>query len=86
MTTPLILIGGIIALGVIYVLLPEAAYTFFRYCHTKVLNCPETGELAEVNIDALRAANFYFDKPVLRVKNCTLWPKRKGCGEGCLRQ
>lgn len=87
MDTPLITIGAIITLGVLFVLLPLAVHTFQRYRSKKVVRCPETKGLAEVDIDAPRAAfSSAFGRPLLRVKNCTLWPKRKGCGEGCLRQ
>ena len=87
MKTPIITIASIIALAILYVLLPLVIHTFQRYRNKKVLKCPETGGLAEVDIDARRAAiSSLFSKPLLRVKNCTLWPKRKGCREGCLRQ
>lgn len=87
MNTPLITIAAIIALGGLFVVLPLFVHTFQRYRNKKVLKCPETGELAEVDINAPRAAlSSAIGKPLLRVKNCTLWPKRKGCDEECLRQ
>ena len=87
MNTPWITTVAIISLGGLFVLLPLVVHTFQRYRHKKVVHCPETGGLAEVDINATRAAiSSLFSKPLLRVKNCTLWPKRKGCGEGCLRQ
>ncbi len=87
MNTPLITMAAIVALGVLFVLLPLVVHTFQRYRNRKVLRCPETQGLAEVDIDASRAAfSSAFGKAILRVKNCSLWPKRKGCGEGCLRQ
>lgn len=87
MNTPLITIAAIIALGGLFVVLPLFVHTFQRYRNKKVLKCPETGELAEVDINAPRAAiSSLFSKPLLKVKNCTLWPKRKGCDEECLRQ
>ena len=87
MYIPLMTVAAILALAAVFVLLPVIAHTFQRYRKKKVLKCPETGELAEVDIDASRAA-FYsaFGEPLLRAKNCTLWPKRKGCSEDCLRQ
>ena len=87
MSTPFITVATIIALAVLLVLLPLAVHTFQRYRSKKVVRCPETKGLAEVDIDAPRAAfSSAFGKPRLRIKNCTLWPKRRGCGEGCLRQ
>lgn len=87
METPLITIGAIIALALFAVLIPVAFHTFQRYRNKRVLKCPETDELAEVDIDAPRAA-FYsaLGKQLLKVRNCTLWPKKKGCDEECIRQ
>ncbi len=86
MNTPWMALAGIIALGVFYVTLPIVIDYFRRYRHKRVLKCPETGELAEVDIRAGQAAFLsLLGEPHLRVKNCTLWPKKKGCGEGCLR-
>lgn len=84
---PWITTAAIISLGGLFVLLPLVLHTFQRYRHKKVVKCPETGGLTEVDIDAPRAAlSSAIGKPLLRVKNCTLWPQRKGCREGCLRQ
>jgi hypothetical protein len=86
MKIPLITMSAIIALAVLFVLLPVVVHAFQRYRKKRVLRCPETGGLAEVDIDAPRAAfSSAFGKPLLRVKNCSLWPKRKGCGEDCVR-
>ena len=39
----------------------------------------------ERHLDAKRAAfTAAFRHPVLRVKNCSLWPKRSGCQQSCL--
>ena len=87
MNTPWITTAAIVSLGALFVLLPLAIHTFQRYRHKRVVKCPATGGLAEVDIDAPRAAfSSLWSKTLLRAKNCTLWPKRKGCGEGCLRQ
>ena len=86
MKTPLIVIAAVIAMAVLFVLLPLVVHTFQRYRKKKVVRCPQTNGLAEVDIDAPRAAfSALFGRPLLRVKNCTLWPKRKGCGDGCLK-
>lgn len=87
MNTPWMALAGITALGVFYVTLPIFLDFFRRYRKKKVLKCPESGALAEVDINAPRAAiSSLFGNPLLKVKNCTLWPKRKGCREHCLRQ
>ena len=86
MEAALLTIAAVAALALFYVLLPVFTYAFHRYRRKKVLRCPETGTLAEVDIDAPRAAlSTFFGKRLLRVKNCSFWPKRKGCREGCIK-
>lgn len=86
MNTPLITVVVIITLAALYVLLPVAHHTFQRYRKKRTISCPETKGLTEVDIDAPRAAFFSaFGKPLLKVKNCTLWPKKKGCSEDCVK-
>ncbi len=84
MNTSLITVGAIVSLGILYVLLPVAIYTFQRYRDKKIVQCPETQGMVEVNVDAGQAAvSSAFGRPVLRINNCILWPKRKGCNQGC---
>jgi len=86
MSTPLVTILAITLLGALYVTLPIVAYAFQYYRKKRVVRCPETGALAEVDIHAPRAAfTSLWGKPRLRAKDCIFWPKRKGCGEGCLK-
>lgn len=86
MKTPLILMAAVVTLGVVYVLLPLVVHTFQRFRRRKVVTCPETEELVEVTLNAKRAAlASAFHKPLLRVKNCSLWPKKKGCEEECVK-
>ncbi len=86
MKTALITIAMVVALGGLYVLLPLVIHTFQRYRNKKVMTCPETEGLAEVDIDSRRAAlTSAIGRPLLRIKNCTLWPKRKGCDEECIK-
>ena len=85
MENPWIVIASIVAVGVVYVLLPVIADTFRWYRATRILRCPETEKEAEVAIDASHAAlTSAFGPPVLRVKNCSLWPEGKDCPQDCL--
>lgn len=87
MQAPLMLIAAVVALGVIFVLLPLVAHTYQRFRNRKVITCPEEHGLAEIELDARRASLMAaFRKPLLRVKNCTLWPKKKGCAEECVKE
>ncbi len=86
MNPTLITVAAIVALAALYVLLPVVIHTFQRYRNKRVLKCPESEGLAEVDIDAPHAAvSSVFGRPFLRIKNCTLWPKRKGCDQDCIR-
>lgn len=80
------LVTAIVGLAVVYVLVPVFLQTFRRFRSPKRLPCPVTGGRAAVRIDASRAAlaDVLAGRPRLRVGNCSLWPERSGCGEGCL--
>ncbi|HWP58623.1 MAG TPA: hypothetical protein VNL14_12100 [Candidatus Acidoferrales bacterium] len=67
---------GTIAIGALYVFQPMAK----RYRYRKVVTCPETGQPAQVLVDASAR---HGEKPV-RIGNCSLWPKRKGCTQSCV--
>jgi hypothetical protein len=83
----LILIAAVILMGFFYAVLPFALDEYRRFRHQKVVTCPDTHGLAEVKLNARWAVlTAIFRKPVLRVKSCTLWPKKKGCGEGCVKE
>ena len=87
MINPLMLIGAIVAVGLISVISPFAVEAYRRYRHRKVFACPETHGLVEVNLDTRAAVlGAAFGRPQVRVKNCTLWPKKKGCDEKCIRE
>ena len=87
METVWILIAAVILIGFFYVLVPLVINTFQWYRRKRVLRCPETGMLAEVDIDAKQAAfSSPFGKPLLRVKNCTLWPEKENCHMECLEK
>jgi len=86
METAWITIAAITVLGMVYVTLPIFIDYFRRYHRKRVLRCPETGMLVEVDINAGRAAfSSLFGKPVLKVKDCTLWLWRGDCDESCLK-
>jgi hypothetical protein len=87
MDTLLTFLIVIFGLGMIYMVLPFTFYIYRRFNYRKVVSCPETGRLTEIKLNALRAAlTAIFRKPSLRVKSCTLWPKKKGCAERCVKE
>jgi hypothetical protein len=87
MNTPLMLMAIIIGLGLFYVVLPVTLDVYRRYRYRKIITCPDTHGLAEVKLKASWAAlTAAFGKPIVQVKSCTLWPRKKGCAEGCVKE
>lgn len=87
MSTPLLTIVAMTALGIVYLLIPGFAAVYYHFNKKRVVTCPETKGLAEVEIDARRAAcSSFFGVPRLRIKDCTRWPRRKDCAQDCLRR
>jgi len=85
MNHPWVVLVAILAVGLLYVLMPVAADTFRRFRTPRRLSCPETGGTAEVGIDASHAAlTSAFGRPLLRVQRCSLWPERERCRQDCL--
>ena len=83
---PWIVLPAIIALGVIYIMLPTGFHAFLRYRPRKELCCPVSGDEARVLIDARRASlsAALRGRPSLSVRNCSLWPARSECRRDCL--
>jgi len=85
MSSPGTVIFAIVALGVVFVLVPLIIYTIGYYRPSRFLACPETGRPVHVDIDASRAAlAAALGRPRLRVRWCTLWPQKKGCAQECV--
>jgi hypothetical protein len=85
MNNPWIVLAAIVAVSVVYVLLPVFLAVFARFRAKRRLTCPESGMDVEVGVDAARAGlTGVFGLPRLRVKSCSLWPTRSTCGQGCL--
>jgi hypothetical protein len=62
-----------------------ALRAYRRHQTPRVVECPETGTLAAVQVDAGRAArSAAFGDDALRIESCSRWGEHKGCGEACL--
>jgi len=58
-----------------------------RYRGTRLVECPETKQVAAVQVNAARAAaGAPLGKRELHLSECTRWPERQGCGQECLQQ
>jgi hypothetical protein len=60
---------------------------YFRYKDSKIITCPDTGEAAIVEVDAVHAAlTSMVGEPDIRLQNCWRWPLHENCGQQCLTQ
>ena len=84
---PVLLILSIAALGALYVLAPVAADAYDRFRSRRRVECPETGTVTSIQLDADRAAlTALFGEPKLSVSDCRFWPGRYGCAQRCLQK
>jgi hypothetical protein len=86
MNRAFLLIGGVVFLGITYAITPVVADTYRRYRGRKTSVCPETGQIAEAELKAVQASLLsVLGKHWVRVKWCSLWPRKKGCAEECVK-
>jgi len=79
-------IAAMSALYIVLVLLPPVVGTFDHYRRRRTVFCPDVQHDAELQIDARHAAlTAVPGPPALRVRSCSLWPERAGCGRDCVR-
>ena len=87
MVNALMLIAVIVLFGLLFVVVPVVFDAYQRYRQRKAITCPETSGLTEVALKTrLAAFGAAFGKPWLRVGNCSLWPKKQGCDEKCVKE
>ena len=81
-TFVVLLLGMVLAVYVGIALL-----AWFRMRGTRVIVCPETQKPAAVEVDATHAAvSAMWENADLRLKDCSRWPERKSCDQGCVSQ
>jgi hypothetical protein len=60
---------------------------YIRYRGSRLIVCPENGEGAMVEVDAVHAAlTSPLGQPDIRLQNCWRWPIHQACGQECLIQ
>ena len=61
--------------------------SYLRYRGKRVITCPETENHAAVHVNVVNAAReAAFGKHHIRLDQCSRWPERQNCGQGCLSQ
>ncbi len=79
----LLVLGGTLLLALI--LLPWGVGIYERYRGARAVVCPETKQQVAVRLDALHATVTGGNgTPALRLAECTRWPERVSCDEGCI--
>jgi hypothetical protein len=80
-----LLIISTVLLGTAYIVAPVLSDNYRRYRGRKTVVCPETGQLAELELKARRASLLSaLGTRWLRVRRCSLWPRNKGCAQHCV--
>jgi hypothetical protein len=65
----------------------HAVAAWRRWRGTRLVTCPETGRPAAVDMDLRHAiGGSIVGRPDLRLRDCSRWPERGGCGQPCLSQ
>ena len=86
MEYPLLVILAVLAVGVLLVVVPVVLTTLSENREPRAVACPVTRGPATITVDAGRAARTAaFGRMHLSVAECSLWPEREGCAQGCLR-
>jgi len=78
------LFAAVIAFGLLFFIW-RAASVYLKFRGVRLVSCPETAEAAAVEVDASHAAlSGGIGDLDLRLKSCSRWPERQGCGQECL--
>jgi hypothetical protein len=84
--SPLALISVFVAVAALILVITPIVRWYLRYRGTRLVTCPETNAPAAVEVDAFQAAFSDSAAKKLRLKECSRWPEREGCGQECLAQ
>ena len=64
-----------------------AARTWLRLRGPRVITCPDNHAPAGVHLDLRYAvATGVVGRPTFRLKDCSRWPEKAGCGQMCLME
>jgi hypothetical protein len=65
----------------------RAGSALMNYRGLRVITCPATGQPAAVKLAAWRVAmRSVAGGPALRIHECSGWPERQRCDQGCVRE
>ncbi len=76
-------IVGFIVLAVV----ARFAWAYFRLRGERVVTCPESKDRVGVSVSNVKAAaGAVLGRPSFAITECTHWPERHNCGQGCLAE
>jgi nucleotide-binding universal stress UspA family protein len=81
---PWIVLLGLALVAAVFVLAPVGLTAFWHWRRPWRLTCPRAGTLAQVRVDATRAAVASVFGRRATIERCSLWPARRGCRQECL--
>lgn len=77
----------VLSLGLFVLRTVPGVRALFKWRGKRIVTCPETKQPAVVNVAAGEAAlGVIFNEPTVRLKECSRWPEREGCGQDCLQE
>jgi hypothetical protein len=86
MSLPVLVIWAAIVCAVL-VGLGLSIRAYARYRGKMLVTCPESGKPAAVHVNTLKAVkDNLLGRENLRLDQCSRWPERSDCGQGCLQQ
>jgi hypothetical protein len=87
LTVLIVLVVLVLAVGLFVFRAIPGVRAFFEFRGKRLITCPETQKPAAVDVAAGEAGvGAFLTEPTLRLKNCSRWPERSGCGQDCLQQ
>jgi len=87
MTKLSIAVVGVAALWLAVFLVIPVLSAWRRWRRTRIVTCPENKQPAAVDVDLQYAiVGSIAGRPELRLRDCSRWPERRGCGQVCLSQ
>lgn len=82
-----IAVVGLVALALVAIVFRRGLATFLRFRGERIVTCPETRQPAAVRVSAGKAAlEAGAGKEKLGLCECSRWPEREDCPQGCLAQ
>ena len=81
------IISAVLAVALLVVVVPVAVDAYRRTRGQRTVTCPETSRAATIAVDPAQAALTAVTGHMrLEVRQCSLWPARGGCAQGCVAQ